>query len=81
MPNSGIEQAIAPLLTPEAARTAMRVAARRREQFAAKHPEVKFTARRDGSRLLFEVSEPTRASWATHDPVAMMDDLEARYPE
>ena len=34
-----------------------------------------------GARLVFEVSEPDRAAWATCDADAMMDDLEARYPD
>lgn len=69
------------LLTLEAARTSMRLATGRRERFAARHPEITFSSRRDGGRLLFEVSEPGQSAWATHDADAMMDDLEARYPQ
>lgn len=84
MPNSAFSP-IPPwgsaLLTPEAARTARRRAADRRERFAKRHPEIGFSARREGARLVFEVSEPDRAAWATCDADAMMDDLEARYSD
>lgn len=84
MPNSAFSP-IPPwgsaLLTPEAARTARRRAANRRERFAAKHPEIGFSARLEDGRLLFEVSEPGRAAWATSEADAMIDDLEARYPD
>jgi hypothetical protein len=52
----------------------------RRERFAREHPEIQLTTRRDGSRLLFEVSEPDRAAAAYDDADTMMNDLEARYP-
>jgi hypothetical protein len=55
-------------------------AAGRRERFARKHPEIPLTTRREGSRLLFEVSEPGRAALAYDDADVMMNDLEARYP-
>ena len=55
-------------------------AAARREAFARKHPEVPITARREGGRVVFEVSEPGRAAAAYDDATAMMDNLEARYP-
>jgi hypothetical protein len=80
MPNSGIEQATAPLLTPEAARTAMALALKRRERFAARHPEVDIRARRERGRLIFYVTEAnTAVAWL--DAFAMLDDLESRYPE
>jgi hypothetical protein len=83
MPNIGfslIPPWSSPLLTPEVARARSSLAAERRNRFAAKHPDIKFSQRREGVRLLFEVSEPDLAAWATHDAEAMMDDLEARYP-
>jgi hypothetical protein len=52
----------------------------RREEFARHHPEIPITARREGTRLVFEVSEPGKAAEPYADPDAMMDDLEARYP-
>jgi hypothetical protein len=55
-------------------------AAGRREEFARRHPEVPITVRREGTRLVFEASEPGKAAQAYRDPDAMMDDLEARYP-
>lgn len=55
-------------------------AAARRELFARKHPGILITARRDGGRIVFEVSEPGRAATAYDDAAAMMDDLEARHP-
>jgi hypothetical protein len=56
------------------------MASGRKDAFAAKHPEIKFSARHEGGRLMHEVSEPGRATWATYDADKMMDDLEARYP-
>jgi hypothetical protein len=80
MPNSGIEQATAPLLTPEAARTAMTLALQRRERLAARHPEIGIRARRERGRLVFYVTEADSAvAWL--DATAMLDDLESRYPE
>jgi hypothetical protein len=70
-----------PLHTPEVDRARRVTALERRERFAARHPEITISTRRDGRRLLFEVSEPTRPAWATHDADAMLDDLEDRYPE
>lgn len=55
-------------------------AAERRERFTRKHPEIPITTRREGARLIFEVSEPNRPAAAYDDPDAMMDDLEKRYP-
>jgi hypothetical protein len=84
MPNAGfspIPRWGSPLLTPEVARARSTLAAERRNRFAQKHPDIKFSQRRDGTRLLFEVSEPNRAAWATYDADAMMDDLEKRYPD
>lgn len=80
MPNSGIDYVREPLPTREVAHTRSRQATDRRERFAERHPDIKFSTRRDGGRLIFEVSEPGRPAWATNDADAMMDDLEARYP-
>jgi hypothetical protein len=55
-------------------------AAARRNNFAARHPEIPITTRRESGRILFEVSEPGRPAAAYDDPDAMMDDLESRYP-
>ena len=55
-------------------------AAARRERFATRHPEVLISTRREGTRLVFDVSEPSRSGRAYDDADAMMDDLEARYP-
>jgi hypothetical protein len=80
MPNSGIEQATAPLLTPEAARTTMTLALKRRERLATGHPEIDIRARRERGRLVFYVTEASGdVAWL--DATAMLDDLEARYPE
>jgi hypothetical protein len=70
-----------PLHTPEVDRARRVTALERRERFAARHPEITIATRRDGGRLLFEVSEPSRPARAIHDANAMMDDLEDRYPE
>lgn len=79
MPNSGIA-AETPLLTPEAARAASLLALERRERFAARCPEIVISAKREGVRLVFGVTAADYAvTWL--DPTAMMDDLEARYPE
>jgi hypothetical protein len=80
MPNSGIDYVRAPLPTREVAHTRSRQAAERRNRFAAKHPAINFSSRLEDGRLVFEVSEPGRPAWATNDADAMMDDLEARYP-
>jgi hypothetical protein len=80
MPNSGISVVTAPLLTPEAARTAVTLALQRRERFAARHPEIDIRAKRERGRLVFYVTEAGSAvAWL--DATAMLDDLEARYPE
>jgi hypothetical protein len=55
-------------------------AALRREAFARRHPEIPVTARREGTRLVFEVAEPGKPAEVHHDADAMMDDLETRYP-
>jgi hypothetical protein len=55
-------------------------AAVRREAFARRHPEILISARREGTCLVFEVTEPGRQVAVHHDAGAMMDDLEARYP-
>jgi hypothetical protein len=52
----------------------------RRERFAGNHPDIPITARREGTSLVFEVSEPGNAPELYDDPDAMMNDLEARYP-
>jgi len=79
MPNSGIA-AETPLLTPEAARAANLLALERRERFSARHPEIDIRAKRERGRLAFYVTEAdTVVAWL--HPAAMMDDLEARYPE
>lgn len=38
------------------------------------------TTRREGGRLVFEVSEPDKVAAVYDNPDAMMDDLKARYP-
>jgi hypothetical protein len=79
MSNSGIA-AETPLLTPEAARTASLLALQRRERFAARRPEIVIRAKRVDGRLVFDVTAADYAvTWL--DATAMMDDLEARYPE
>jgi hypothetical protein len=55
-------------------------AAARRNSFARKHPEVLITIHREGTRLLFDVSEPGQPAKAYEDADAMMNDLEDRYP-
>jgi hypothetical protein len=55
-------------------------AAARRERFARRHPEVLITTRREGTRLVFDVSEPDTSARAYDDADVMMNDLEARYP-
>jgi hypothetical protein len=52
----------------------------RRERFARNHPEVPITPRREGGRLVFDVSEPGKERDTYDDPDVMMNDLEARYP-
>lgn len=52
----------------------------RREEFARRHPEILVTARREGARLMFDVSGPDKRADVYQDADAMMDDLEARYP-
>ncbi len=70
---------LGPLDTPEVARARRLSALERRERFEREHPEVRFSARREGARLVIEVSEPGRPTAAYDDASAMMDDLEARY--
>ena len=76
---------------PEVDRAGRASALHRREQFERRHPEIKITTRREGSRLLFEVSEPGPEgsdgepvpgdpARAYDDANVMMDDLERRYP-
>jgi hypothetical protein len=80
MSNSGISVVTAPLLTPEAVRATMTLTLQRRERFAARHPEIDIRAKREGGRLVFYVTEANSAvTW--FDATAMMDDLEARYPD
>jgi hypothetical protein len=55
-------------------------AAARRSAFNSRHPEIAITARREGGRVVFEVSEPGRPAAAYDDADAMMNDLESRYP-
>jgi hypothetical protein len=55
-------------------------AAARRDRFACRHPEVLITTRREGTRLVFDVSEPGKAAKAYDDADVMMNDSEARYP-
>jgi hypothetical protein len=55
-------------------------AAARRDSFARRHPEVLISIRREGARLLFDVSEPDQPAKAYEDADAMMNDLEDRYP-
>ena len=70
----------APLLTAEAARAVSLLALQRRERFAVRHPEIDIRAKRERGRLAFYVTEAgTVVAWL--DTNAMMDDLEARYPE
>jgi hypothetical protein len=52
----------------------------RRERFARKHPGIPVTTRREGRRLLFDVTEPGGTVTAYKNAGTMMDDLEARYP-
>jgi hypothetical protein len=56
-------------------------AAARRNNFTVRHPEVPITARREGGRIVFEVTEPGRPAAAYDNADAMMDDLESRYPQ
>jgi hypothetical protein len=80
MANSGFS-AISPLPSrrdDRAPRTPS--AAARRERLETRHPEVLITTRREGTRLIFDVSEPGRSARAYDDADAMMNDLEARYP-
>ena len=64
----------------------------RREKFERRHPEIRITTRREGGRLVFEVSEPVPEgpdgepvpgdpARAYDDADVMLNDLEARYPE
>jgi hypothetical protein len=80
MSNSGIGPVGQPLLTPEVARTRNVLALKRREQFAASHPEIDIRAMRVASgRMVFEVREPElQVVWI--DQTAMMNDFKARYP-
>jgi hypothetical protein len=51
-----------------------------RERFAREHPEVLIMPRRDGGRLLFDVSAPDFAAMGYDNPVVMLADLRRRYP-
>lgn len=55
-------------------------AAARRDGFARRHPEIPITGRREGARLVFDVTAPGEPARVYRDAVAMMDELEARYP-
>lgn len=78
-------------LPSEEDRARRATALERREKFERRHPEIKIATRRDGGRLLFEVSEPVPEgpdgepvpgdpARAYDNATAMMDDLERRYP-
>ncbi len=78
-------------MQPEADRSTRTSALQRREQFERKHPEIKITTRREGSRLVFEVSSlategpdgepvPGDPARAYDDADVMLDDLERRHP-
>lgn len=81
MSNSGFQVDLPPL-PARSDGTVQRTpsAAARRNAFTARHPEIPITARRQAGRIIFEVAEPGRAPAAYDDAIAMMDDLEARYP-
>jgi hypothetical protein len=51
-----------------------------RERFAREHPEVLITPRRNGGRLLFEVSAPSFTVVGYDEALTMLDDLRKRYP-
>jgi hypothetical protein len=79
--NSGAQWYV-PLETPEVSRARRTMSVlERRERFERRHPEIPITIRREGGRLLFEVSAPNSVAVAYEDADAMMDDLEARYPD
>lgn len=80
MTNSGIGP-VQPLLTHEAGLAARsRETLDRREAFERNHPQIKISTRRDGTKLVFDVSAPDCAEVTYQDGKAMMDDLEKRYP-
>jgi hypothetical protein len=80
VPNSGIAASVKPWLISEAARSRNVLALEWRERFAKRHPEIGIRAERVRERMVFYVKGP-RDQICWFDAFAMMDDLEARYPD
>jgi hypothetical protein len=55
-------------------------AVERRDLIARSHPQIVFSARRDGGTLLYEVSAPDSAAAAYESAIDMVADLEKRHP-